>query len=229
MPASNQPPASQRADNDPLQRLLDTVLVAVVRSPDDACLVDVAEALVAGGIDAIEITFTVPRAPQVLQRVADRLGDSVLLGAGTVLDAETARAAILAGARFVVSPVVAPDVVAMARRYACPAMAGALTPTEVFQAWQAGSDIVKVFPANIGGPGYLKALHGPLPQIRLMPTGGVDLNTATAFLESGACALGVGTALVSQQILADRRWDELTERARQYREIVRRFRSESGA
>ena len=164
MPASNQSPASQRADNDPLQRLLDTVLVAVVRSPDDACLVDVAEALVAGGIDAIEITFTVPRAPQVLQRVADRLGDSVLLGAGTVLDAETARAAILAGARFVVSPVVAPEVVAMARRYACPAMAGALTPTEVFQAWQAGSDIVKVFPANIGGPGYLKALHGPLPQ-----------------------------------------------------------------
>ena len=224
MPESRDTSMPQPPPLAPLQRLLDTVLVAVVRSPDDACLLDVAEALVAGGIEAIEITFTVPRAPQVLQRVADRLGDSVLLGAGTVLDAETARAAILAGARFLVSPVVAPEVVRMGRRYDCPAIAGALTPTEVFQAWQAGSDIVKVFPANVGGPGYLKALHGPLPHIRLMPTGGVDLQTATAFLKAGACALGVGTALVSREILAARRWNELTQRARAYRDLVQDFR-----
>jgi len=172
----------------PLDRVLDRCIVAVIRAESPDLLVDVAEALVAGGVEVMEVTFTVPRATQVLEKVAQKLGTRILLGAGTVLDPETARAAILAGAEFIVSPAVNVEVIELCRRYSKLVMPGALTPTEVVMAWQAGADIVKIFPSELTGPKYIKALRAPLPQIRMMPTGGVNLDTAEEFLKAGACA-----------------------------------------
>jgi 2-dehydro-3-deoxyphosphogluconate aldolase / (4S)-4-hydroxy-2-oxoglutarate aldolase len=209
-----------------LDRVLNSGIVAVLRVPSGEQIVDVAEALLAGGVEAIEVTFTVPRAHRVLEQVADRLGDKIILGAGTVLDPETARTAILAGAQFIVSPTVNLQVIQLARRYSRLVMPGALTPTEILTAWEAGADIVKVFPSDLTGPGYLKAVRGPLPQVRLMPTGGVNLQTALDFLKAGACALGVGGTLVDQQAIANREFSKLTETARQYVDIIRKFRSE---
>src|SRR6476619_4553957 len=151
----------------PLQRVLDRVIVAVIRAESPDLLVDVAEALVAGGVEVMEVTFTIPRATLVLERVTEKLGNRILLGAGTVLDTETARAAILSGAEFIVSPAVNVEVIELCRRYSKLVMPGALTPTEVVTAWQAGADVVKIFPSALPGPKYLKALHGPLPHIRL--------------------------------------------------------------
>jgi 2-dehydro-3-deoxyphosphogluconate aldolase/(4S)-4-hydroxy-2-oxoglutarate aldolase len=152
----------------------------------------------------------------------------VLLGAGTVLDTETARIALLAGAQFIVSPVVNTDVIQLCRRYDKLVMPGALTPTEILAAWQAGADIVKVFPSDITGPAYLKALHGPLPQIRLMPTGGVNLQTAAEFLKAGACALGVGSSLVEPAAVASGDFERLRSLAAQYVKIVRETRAAAG-
>jgi 2-dehydro-3-deoxyphosphogluconate aldolase/(4S)-4-hydroxy-2-oxoglutarate aldolase len=208
-----------------LERVLDCGVVAVLRAPSGELLADVAAALLAGGVEAIEVTFTVPKAAQVIEQVTDRLGDKIVLGAGTVLDPETARTAILAGAQFIVSPTVNLDVIRLCRRYSKLAMPGALTPTEILSAWDAGADIVKVFPSELTGPGYLKAIHGPLPQVRLMPTGGVNLNTAADFLKAGACALGIGGSLVEPQAIAARDFDRITQLARQYVEIVRRCRA----
>lgn len=206
--------------DDDLKRVLDRGIIAVVRLPSGEQLVDVAEALLAGGVDVLEITFTVPRAIHVLETVADRLGDKVLLGAGTVLDTETARAALLAGAEYLVSPTLNLDVIQMARRYGKLVMPGAFTPTEILAAWEAGADIVKVFPSDITGPKYLKAVSGPLPQVRLMPTGGVNLNTAADFLKAGACALGIGGSLVEPQAVAAGDFDRITSLAQQYVAIV---------
>jgi len=211
---------------DPLARVLNSGIVAVVRAASGELLADVAEALVAGGVDVLEITFTVPHATRVLEKVADRLGDKVLLGAGTVLDTETARAALLAGAEYLVSPTVNLDVIAMCKRYGKLVMPGALTPTEILSAWQAGADIVKVFPSEITGPKYLKAVHGPLPQIRLMPTGGVNLETAAAFLKAGACSLGIGGSLVDPQAIASGDLAKIESLAKQYVKIVRDTRAE---
>ncbi len=213
----------------PLDRVLTSGIVAVIRSTDGEILVDVAEALVAGGVDIVEITFTVPKPHQVLERVCDRLGDRAVVGAGTVLDAETARAAILSGAQFVVTPVVSVPAIELCRRYAKAVFAGAFSPTEVLTAWQAGADIVKVFPAEIGGPAHLKALRGPLPHVRLMPTGGVTLATAADFLNAGACALGVGGSLVESQAIAARDFERITSLARQFTEIVRTTRNANPA
>lgn len=184
-----------------LSTVINTGIVAVIRSQRSEPLIDVARALLAGGVKAMEITFTVPRAIGVLEKVADELGDQVLLGAGTVLDAETARAALLAGAQFIVSPSLNLDVIRLCRRYDKLVMPGAFTPTEIVTAWEAGADIVKVFPADTMGPKYLKALAAPLPQIQLMPTGGVDLHNAAEFIQSGACALGVGGSLVKKSAI----------------------------
>jgi 2-dehydro-3-deoxyphosphogluconate aldolase/(4S)-4-hydroxy-2-oxoglutarate aldolase len=159
-----------------------------------------------------------------LEQVAGRLGDKIVLGAGTVLDTETARTAILAGARFIVSPTVNLDVIRLCRRYSRLILPGALTPTEILTAWEAGADIVKVFPSELTGPGYLKAIHGPLSQVRLMPTGGVSLKTAAEFLKAGACALGIGGSLVDPQAIANRDFAKITDLARQYVEIVRQTR-----
>src|SRR3954463_11182679 len=185
-----------------LKRILDGGIVAVVRAESGESLVKVVRALAEGGVTAAEITFTVPDAIEVIRQVRREVGEAVVLGAGTVLDPETARAALLAGAEYIVAPTVNVEVIRLCRRYDKVVMPGALTPTEVLAAWEAGADVVKIFPADVGGPAYLKALSGPLPQIRLMPTGGVDLNTAESFLKAGACCLGVGSSLVSPKTVA---------------------------
>ncbi|MCY2948320.1 MAG: bifunctional 4-hydroxy-2-oxoglutarate aldolase/2-dehydro-3-deoxy-phosphogluconate aldolase [Gemmataceae bacterium] len=213
------------AREEDLRRVLDCGIVAVVRSTESAPLVDVCRALVDGGIDVAEITFTVPDALDVLKATRKALGDRILLGAGTVLDAETARAAFLAGAEYLVSPTLDLDVIRMARRYGKLVMPGCFTPTEALQAWQAGADIIKVFPAELLGPGFFKAMRGPLPQIRLMPTGGVDLKTAHSFLEAGACCLGLGSQLIDPKAVAARQFDTISETARKYRDIVKAYRA----
>jgi len=210
-----------------LSRIVESGVVAVLRAPSGEMLSDVAEALLAGGVEAIEVTFTVPGAHRVLEQVADRLGDKILLGAGTVLDAETARIALLAGAEFVVGPTVNLEVIRVCQRYDKAVMPGALTPTEVLSAWEAGADVVKVFPSDITGPKYLKALHGPLPQVRLMPTGGVNLQTAAEFLRCGACALGIGGSLVEAKAVAAGDMARIENLAKQYVEIVKNTRQAS--
>lgn len=204
--------------------MLQAGVVAIIRSTDASRLAEVAESLLAGGVSVMEVTFTVPRAHHVLEQVADRLGDRILLGAGTVLDAETARIAILAGAEFIVSPVVSREVIACCRRYSKLSLPGALTPTEIMAAWEAGADIVKVFPSEFTGPAYLKAVRAPLPQVRLMPTGGVTLETAADYLRAGACALGVGSSLVESQAVAAGDFKRIEMLARQFMEIVRQTR-----
>ena len=211
-----------------LSRIVNSGVVAVLRAPSGEMLCDVADALLAGGVEAIEVTFTVPGAHRVLEQVADRLGEKILLGAGTVLDPETARIALLAGAEFIVAPTVNLDVIRLCRRYDKAVMPGALTPTEVLTAWQAGADVVKVFPSDLTGPKYLKALHGPLPQVRLMPTGGVNLNTAADFLQAGACALGIGGSLVEAKAVAAGDMARIESLARQYIEIVQKTRRDAG-
>jgi len=209
-----------------LTRVLNSGIVAIIRAPSGEQLVNVAEALVAGGVDVIEVTFTVPRAIDIIAEVRRKLGDRVLLGAGTVLDTETARAALLAGAEFIVSPTVNVDVIRLCNRYDKLIMPGAFTPTEVLTAWEAGADVIKVFPAETGGPGHLKALHGPFPQIRLMPTGGVDLTTLRSFVKAGACAVGLGSALVEKEAVATKNFDRITSLAKQYVELLRTVRGE---
>src|SRR5262249_42812154 len=207
-----------------LRRVLECGIVAVVRSPDSQQLVEVTRALADGGVTVVEITMSVPNALEVLARVRQALGDRVLLGAGTVLDPETARAVLLAGAEYIVAPTVNLDVIRLCRRYDKLVMPGALTPTEILTAWEAGADIVKVFPADVVGPAFFKAMRGPLPEVRLMPTGGVDLTTAAAFLKAGACCLGVGGQLVEPKAVADRNFDRIRDLARQYAAIVQQAR-----
>jgi 2-dehydro-3-deoxyphosphogluconate aldolase/(4S)-4-hydroxy-2-oxoglutarate aldolase len=204
-----------------LRQVLDTGIVAVVRVPDSRHLIEVVGALADGGVTVVEITLSVPNALEVLRDVRRALGDRVLLGAGTILDAESGRAALLAGAEYLVSPTLNLDVIRLCNRYDKLVMPGAFTPTEILAAWEAGADIVKVFPAEVVGPAFFKALRGPLPHIRLMPTGGVDLNTAAEFLKAGACCLGVGGQLVEPRAVAARDFAHLTELARQYITAVR--------
>src|SRR5271167_4594197 len=211
-----------------LQKVLDCGIVAVVRSPDSAQLVEVVRALADGGVDVVEITMTVPDALEVVRQVRQALGDRLLLGAGTILDTETARAALLAGAEYLVSPTLNLDVIRLCRRYDKLIMPGAFSPTEILTAWEAGADIVKVFPAEVVGPAFFKAVRGPLPQIRMMPTGGVDLTTASAFLKAGACCLGVGSQLVEPRAIADRNFDRIRELAKQYVDLVQKARHAAG-
>lgn len=208
-----------------LNRVLEGGIVAVVRSEAPDQLVKVVEALAAGGVTAAEITFTVPNALDVIRDVRRALGQRVVLGAGTVLDPETARAALLAGAEYLVAPTVNLDVIRLCRRYDKPIMPGAFTPTEILTAWEAGADVVKVFPADVGGPAYFKAIRGPLPQVRLMPTGGVDLNTAEAFLKAGACCLGIGGQLVEPAAIKAGDFNRITQLAARYVAIVRETRA----
>src|SRR5215467_12727810 len=175
-----------------IQHILDVRLIPVVRASSAEEAVSVVDAIRAGGLSILEITMTVPGALRVIERVADRCGDQILLGAGTVLDVETARAAMLAGAEFIVTPSLKTSTIEVCKRYSKVVIPGALTPTEVVTAWEAGADFVKVFPCdNVGGPKYIKALKGPFPQIELIPTGGVNLNSAAEFLAAGSAALAV--------------------------------------
>jgi 2-dehydro-3-deoxyphosphogluconate aldolase/(4S)-4-hydroxy-2-oxoglutarate aldolase len=211
--------------NEQVRRMLEAGIVAVVRSPDSHQLVKAARALADGGVSALEITFSVPNALDVIRDVKRELGEAVLLGAGTVLDPETARAAILAGAEFIVAPTLNVEVIKLCHRYDKAAIPGAFTPTEILAAWEAGADIVKVFPAEVVGPAFFRAMRGPLPHVRLMPTGGVDLNTAAEFLKAGACCLGIGGQLVEPKAVAAGDFDRIRDLARRYIEVVRKART----
>jgi 2-dehydro-3-deoxyphosphogluconate aldolase/(4S)-4-hydroxy-2-oxoglutarate aldolase len=192
-------------------------IVPIVRAGSPEAAVRAAEAIFAGGIRALEITMTVPGAIRVLEKVADAFGDRLTLGAGTVLDPETARACMLAGAEFFVTPALKLPTIEICHRYSKVIMPGALTPTEVQTAWEAGADLVKIFPCgNVGGPKYIKALKAPFPQIEMVPTGGVNLDNAADFLRAGAAAIAVGSEMVNSQALAEGRLDVITETARQF-------------
>jgi len=208
-----------------LRELREIGLVPVLRAESVEQAMALADAIAAGGVTVLEVTMTVPGAIQVMRRLAEKRPD-ILIGAGTVLDAETARMCILEGAQFVVSPALNVATIEMCHRYSIAVLPGALTPTEIVTAWQAGADVVKVFPAGaMGGPKYLTSLKGPFPHIEMIPTGGVMLGTAAEFLEAGAFALGVGSDLVAVKMIKDGRPDVITEIARKYLEIVREFRS----
>ncbi|ACY48049.1 bifunctional 4-hydroxy-2-oxoglutarate aldolase/2-dehydro-3-deoxy-phosphogluconate aldolase [Rhodothermus marinus] len=200
--------------------------VAVIRMSDPERLVRVVEAICEGGVTAIEITMSIPRAFQMIEEVARRLGDVALVGAGSVLDAETARLVIEAGARYVVSPVFKPEIIQTAHRYDVPALPGAFTPTEILAAHEAGADIVKVFPADVVGMAFFRAIKAPMPQLKLMPTGGVTLTNAGEWLRAGACAVGVGSALLDRAAIAEGRWEKLTENARTLMESIRQARAQ---
>src|ERR1043165_2148485 len=208
--------------HDVLKSIEEVGLVPVVRASSAEEAMQVIEAIRAGGVPVLEITMTVPRAVRVIEQVADRYGDEVVVGAGTVLDAETARACILAGATFVVSPSLNLATIELCQRYSVVVTPGALTPTEVVTAWQAGADAVKIFPCSaMGGAKYLKSLKAPLPQIEMIPTGGVSLATAAEFIQAGAFALGVGADLVDTKAIRAGQPEKVTEAARAYVAAVR--------
>jgi 2-dehydro-3-deoxyphosphogluconate aldolase/(4S)-4-hydroxy-2-oxoglutarate aldolase len=206
-----------------LQKMQEIGLVPVLRADSVEKALALAEAIAAGGVTVLEITMTVPGAIQVMRKLAEQRPD-ILIGAGTVLDPETARACILEGAQFVVSPALNLKTVEMCQRYSIAALPGALTPTEIVTAWQAGADVVKVFPASaMGGAKYLSSLKAPLPQVEIIPTGGVSLATANDFLEAGAFALGVGADLVNTKAMAEGKSEIVTESAKKYLAIVKEF------
>lgn len=207
--------------------MVDIGIVPVVRTTSAETAIRAIEAIYRGGIRSAEITMTVPGAVRALEKVADQFGDKIVLGAGTVLDPETARICMLAGAQFFVTPSLKTATIEMANRYSKVICPGALTPTEVLTAWEAGADIVKVFPCgNVGGPKYIKALKGPFPQIEMVPTGGVNLETAGEFLRAGACAVAVGGELVDAKLIKEGKYDEIEARARQYLDVIRKTREE---
>ncbi|MCJ7667046.1 MAG: bifunctional 4-hydroxy-2-oxoglutarate aldolase/2-dehydro-3-deoxy-phosphogluconate aldolase [Anaerolineae bacterium] len=196
-------------------------IVAIVRFDRSEQLIQVAKAIKAGGVAIIEFTMTTPNALGIIEESAREFGDKVLLGAGTVLDAETARAAILAGAEFIVGPTLDPGVIEVCRRYSKVVIPGAFSPTEILTAWQWGADFVKVFPATLGGPSYLKAIREPLPQVKLIPVGGVSLENVADFIKAGAVAVAVGGNLVKKRAIAEGNFAELTETARQFVAAIR--------
>jgi 2-dehydro-3-deoxyphosphogluconate aldolase/(4S)-4-hydroxy-2-oxoglutarate aldolase len=204
-----------------LQALKETGVVAVIRADQAEDLIDVSRALRQGGVKFVEITMTVPGALGVIEKATQVLkAEEVYIGAGTVLDAETARLAILAGACYIVSPAFRPDVIATCKRYAVPVMPGAMTPTEVLNAWEAGADVVKIFPAGIGGPQFFKDLKGPFPFVELMPTGAVNRQTAPQFIKAGACAVGVGGELVGKPLIETKDFATITQNAKDFITIV---------
>lgn len=208
-----------------LRQLVEPGVIAVIRADSSAQLMHVAEALKKGGVIAMEVTMTTPNAIEVIQEVTRRHGQDLVMGVGTILDTETCRAAILAGAEFVVTPVFRPEVIQLCRRYGRPIICGAYTPTEILSAWESGADFVKVFPADGLGANYIKAVKAPLPQVQIIPTGGVDLNTAGDFIKAGCAAVAAGSSLVSKKILESQNWAELTDTARRFVEAVAKARA----
>lgn len=207
-----------------IRRLLEPGIIAIIRADSSDQLTEAADALIAGGVTAMEVTMTTPNALQVISDVTARFGNKILMGVGSVLDTETCRAAILAGAEYVVTPVTKPDVIRLANRYGKPIAAGAFTPTEALTAHESGADFIKLFPAEIGGPEYVKSLLAPLPMLQIIPTGGITPETAPAFLRAGCVAVGAGSSLVSREILASRDWKTLKERAETFVRAVRKIR-----
>jgi 2-dehydro-3-deoxyphosphogluconate aldolase / (4S)-4-hydroxy-2-oxoglutarate aldolase len=200
-------------------------VVAVIRTENPQDLAAVAKALSDGGVHFVEITLTVPGAIEIIRdAVAQLKGTEAVIGAGTVLDAQSTRSAILAGAQFIVSPAFDPETVKLCNTYGVVVMPGAFTPHEILQAWKGGADVVKIFPADIGGPGYLKTVKEPLPQIELLPTKGIDFDTAAAYIKAGAIAVGTGSALVNKTLIAAKEYSRITENAKRFIEIVRQAR-----
>ncbi len=202
-----------------------TGVIAILRAERPDRLLQAAEAIRAGGVQAIEVSLTTPGALGTIAEATRRAAPDLLYGAGTVLDAETARAAILAGAQFIVAPTLDPATIALCRRYGILAIPGAYTPSEVLAAWQAGADLVKVFPASVGGPDLIRALKGPLPQVQLVPVGGVTLSNAGAFIRAGAAALGAGNALADPALIEQGDFAALTARARAFADAVAQARA----
>ncbi|MDD3715393.1 MAG: bifunctional 4-hydroxy-2-oxoglutarate aldolase/2-dehydro-3-deoxy-phosphogluconate aldolase [Atribacterota bacterium] len=190
-------------------------IVAIIRAKESGSFLDAVKALKKGGIECIEVTMTTPGALNTLKEVRSKI-DDVLFGAGTVLDPETARQAILSGAQFLVTPSLNLEVIRLAHRYDIPIIPGAFTPTEILCAWENGAECVKVFPASNVGPDYIKAIKGPFPQIKICPTGGISLENMKAFLKAGASCLGVGGKLVDANLIKNQKWDELTSIAKEY-------------
>jgi len=204
-----------------LQEIINCGVVAIVRVASAQEAVEVCMAVAKGGVKPIEVTMTVPGAVDAIKEFKSVVKDEVLVGAGTVLDPETARTVILAGAEFVVSPTLSLEVIEVCRRYSKIVVPGTFTPTEILTAWEAGADIVKVFPASVGGPKYLRDIMGPLPQIRLMPTGGVNLENTPDFIRAGAVAVAAGTSLVDKKAVSEKNYDLITETARKFCEAVK--------
>lgn len=208
-----------------LSQMISEGLIPVVRVTNPKEAMDVADALKEGGVHFIEITMSVQGAIEVIKELTQKYKDEIVLGAGTVLDAETGRAALLAGAQFLVSPTLNLDLIQLGHRYSAVVIPGTMTPTEMLTAWSAGADMVKVFPAaQLGGPEYIKAVRGPLPQILIIPTGGVNLQNAGAFIKAGAVALGVGGELVDKKAIKDKKFDIITENTRAFLKVIREAR-----
>ncbi|MHA1653855.1 MAG: bifunctional 4-hydroxy-2-oxoglutarate aldolase/2-dehydro-3-deoxy-phosphogluconate aldolase [Candidatus Thorarchaeota archaeon] len=202
-----------------------TALIPIIRVNSADTALKVADAFLDGGVNIVEVTFSVPGAIGVVETLSKEKGEEVLIGTGTVLDGATARQAILAGAEFIVSPIYSRDLIETCRRYAKPCFPGASTPTEILQAYTMGADAVKVFPCgSLGGPAYIKAVRAPLPQIPLIPTGGVNLETAEPFLRADVFALGVGSAITDKKAIAKGRFEVITENVRKFMEVVKRVR-----
>lgn len=203
-----------------MSSILDNKIIAIIRGANSKDVLNMAKALHEGGVNILEITMNSPNALSAIEEITVELGDRVVVGAGTVLDSETARAAILAGAKFILSPTVDIETIQMAKRYGALSIPGAFTPTEILSAYENGGDIIKVFPATLG-PSFIKDIRGPLPQIPLLPTGGIDLNNIQEFMKAGAIGCGIGSALVNTQLeITDEYFVQLTEKARQFASAV---------
>lgn len=203
-----------------LSRIKAQKVVALIRADSPDGLLDCAKALAEGGLTSIELTMTTPGAIRMLEKATRELPDFIF-GLGTVLDAETARTGILAGAKFIVTPALRPDVITLCRRYSVPVFAGAFTPTEIVNAWEAGADAAKVFPAEFFGPAYIKSVKAPLPHVDMVPTGGVNAENVGEFLKAGATATAAGSSLVKAQDLKDRNWAAITAHAKAFVDAVK--------
>lgn len=211
--------------NEAVEIIERTGIIAIMRAKSSDQLLRAAESIESGGVQVVEVTMTTPGALSVIEEARARHGEEVLFGAGTVLDTETGRAAILAGAQFIVGPTLNLPLIELCQRYSIPVIPGGYTATEALTAWEAGADMVKIFPASVGGPKYFKAIKAPLPQLKLCPVGGVNLETAAEFIRLGADALGVGSALINQKLLDEGDFDAFAERAKRFREEVDKGRS----
>ena len=210
---------------DVLNRMMTEGLIPVIRVSSAQEAVDVADAIKEGGVSFIEITMSVPGAIDTIKDLAKKYKDDIIMGAGTVLDPETGRAALLAGAQFIVSPMINLDLIQLAHRYSAVVIPGAMTPTEILTAWNAGADLVKVFPAaQLGGPEYIRAIKAPFPQILLVPTGGVNLQNAGAFIKAGSTALGAGGELVDKKAVKEKKFNVITENTRAFLKAIKEAR-----
>jgi 2-dehydro-3-deoxyphosphogluconate aldolase/(4S)-4-hydroxy-2-oxoglutarate aldolase len=207
-----------------LEKIIESGVVAIIRTESSEELLNIAKALKEGGLIAIELTMTTPGALNFIPEILKVMGKDIILGVGSVLDSETARLAILAGAEFIVSPVLKPEIIKICHRYDKIAIPGAYTPTEILKAWEEGGDVIKIFPASSLGPQFIKDIHGPLPQVKLSPTGGVTLENVGEFIKAGACFVGVGGNLVDKKSVSEKRWDIITEKAKAFLSEVKKVR-----